>query len=74
MPFLASLSPDACPCFIVSVVNGGGTTVLIEVASLTRLAWFFSMGFYLIVRGGEAVTIAPCLEQVCHHLSTTSRF
>ena len=37
--------------FIVSILNDGWSTVFLEVASLTGLAWFAVVGIYLLIRG-----------------------
>ena len=38
-------------CFIVSILTDGWATILIDVASLTGLAWFACVGVYMLMRG-----------------------
>ncbi len=40
--------------FIVSILNEGWAVILIEVASLTGLAWFLCAGVYMILKGGRS--------------------
>lgn len=38
-------------CFIVSILTEGWATILIDVATLTGLAWFAFVGVYMLMRG-----------------------
>lgn len=39
--------------FIVSVVTGGWASIFADVAALTGLAWFASVGVYMLIRGAS---------------------
>ncbi len=51
---LGLLSAAAClvsVVFIVSVLTNGWATILMDIAALTGLAWFASVGIYMMMRG-----------------------
>lgn len=54
---LSALACVLTGVFIVSILNDGWAVILIEVASLSGLAWFLCAGVYLLVRGAQAPVI-----------------
>ena len=48
---LSAAASLMCGIFIVSILTEGWATLLVEVAALGGLAWFASVGVYLLMRG-----------------------
>lgn len=45
--------------FIVSILNDGWAVILIDVASLTGLAWFLCAGVYMLLKGARSRCLPP---------------